>query len=122
MDLKELRDKQAEIATQARAKFEEITDDTPSERAAEIEGEFDRMMADHDGLEAKAERLEKLAAVERAIERPRTPAARGADGDAPAVDEGKGPSYREAFHAYIRAEGNLGAMAAEERCRFDKWL
>ena len=115
MSIKELRDKQAEIATQARAKFDEIKDDTKAERAAEIETEFDAMMADHDTIGAKVERLEKLEAAERALEAPTGPAARGANAEAAAVDTGAGPTYREAFHAYMRAEGNLGVMNAEDR-------
>ena len=34
MSIKELRDKQAEIATQARAKYDEIKDDTKAETNA----------------------------------------------------------------------------------------
>ena len=69
--IKELREQQARIATNARAKFEEIKDDTPEARAKEIEGEFDRMMAEHDAIGARAERLAKLESAE----------ARAAEGD-----------------------------------------
>lgn len=112
--IKSLREEQARIATNARAKFDEITDDTPEERQAEIEREFDAMMAEHDKIGAKAERLAKLEAVERSMSDadPRRPEA---NGEARGVDEGNVPSYREAFHAYLRAQGNLGAMSSEDR-------
>jgi hypothetical protein len=54
--LKELREKQARIAANARAKFDEIKDDTPAERAAEIEREFDAMMAEHDAIGERVKR------------------------------------------------------------------
>lgn len=113
-EIKELREKMANIATQARAKFDEINDDTTEERAGEIEREFDAMMADHDKLAAKVERLERLAKAEAAINRadPRRPQD---EGEARGVDGGEGPTYREAFHAYLRAQGNTGALHPEER-------
>jgi hypothetical protein len=40
-DIKTLRETMANIATEARSKLSEVTDDTPEERAAEIEREFD---------------------------------------------------------------------------------
>lgn len=109
--VKELREQQARIATNARAKFDEIKDDTPAERAAEIEREFDAMMAEHDKLGDKAERLEKLEAAERA-------ATGGRDGRRPEGSnaqhgaEGRGregePTYREAFAAHLRALAEPG--------------
>jgi len=36
-DIKDLREKMAKLATEARAKLSEITDETPEERAGEIE-------------------------------------------------------------------------------------
>ena len=113
--IKELREKQARIATNARAKFDEIKDDTPAERAAEIEREFDAMMAEHDSIGTKIERLQKLEQAERALDRgdDRRPA--GSDVNARGQDQGERISYREAFREYLRAEGNVGAMDAEAR-------
>lgn len=117
--IKELREQMARIATNARAKFEEITDKTPEDRAAEIEREFDAMMADHDKLAEKVERLSKL---EEAEGRARDAADRQAAAKRPAeggegrgVDDGDKPTYRNAFHSYLRSMGNVGAMSAEER-------
>jgi HK97 family phage major capsid protein len=116
--IKELREQQARIATNARAKFDEIKDDTPEDRAAEIEREFDAMMADHDAIGGKIERLEKLEKAERELEArnnapdPRRPNGEGA---ARGVDAGEMPDYRTAFHQYLRAQGNVGAMDPDSR-------
>ena len=40
----------AKIATEARSKLNEVTDEKPEEPAAEIEREFDVMMSDNDKL------------------------------------------------------------------------
>ena len=103
IQLKELREEQARIATNARAKFDEIKDDTSEERAQEIEREFDAMMADHDKLNSKAERLEKLDTIERQMNE--------ADSRRPSGKaEGRGvadedlPTYREAFAEMLRSK------------------
>lgn len=64
MTLEEIRAKQAGIVAAARAKLDEIKDDTTAEVAAEITAEHDRAMADYDSLEARAVRQEKLDARE----------------------------------------------------------
>lgn len=64
MTLEEIRAKQAGIVAAARAKLDEIKDDTTAEAAAEITAEHDRAMADYDSLEARAVRQEKLDARE----------------------------------------------------------
>lgn len=125
IEVKVLREKMANIATEAQAKFSEITDDTPEDRAAEIEREFDAMMAEHDKLEARAERAKKLEdaqkraleAVDRAKEderkakRPEYEPRTSEDGDV---------TYRSAFHAYLRAQGQRGEMTPEERAVLDR--
>lgn len=115
MTLKELRGKMARIAANARAKFDEITPDTPEERAAEIEREFDAMMAEHDQLAQTVERQERLEAAEARSNGadPRRPGAEGeARGGAP---EGDGPTYRDAFHAMLRAGGVAADLDADMR-------
>lgn len=113
--IKELREQMARIATEARAKFNEITDKTDEARAAEIEREFDAMMAEHDKLQERAERMQKLEKAEAALRSgdPRRPV--GSDGEQRGVDEGKPIQYREAFHAYLRSMGNTGMLSPEER-------
>ncbi|WP_424967331.1 phage major capsid protein [Dinoroseobacter sp. S375] len=113
--LKELHEQQARIATNARAKFEEITDETPEERAAEIEREYDAMMADYDKLGAKAERLKRLEDAEKALDAPDPRAVRGEDVSARAVDDGKPMDYRDAFQAFLRNGASLGGLEPEAR-------
>ena len=62
----------ANIATEARSKLNEVTDETPEERAAEIEREFDTIMSDHDELQACTQREERAAKALAAIEEPVT--------------------------------------------------
>lgn len=119
--VKELREQQARIATEARAKFDEITDDTPAERAAEIEREFDAMMADHDKIGDRADRAEKLERAERAMGEERDRQSREErDARRPGYDQGEARpggdmTYRQAFHDYLRNQGNTGAMNPEAR-------
>lgn len=106
-DIKELREKMARIATEARAKLAEVTDATPEARAAEIEREFDAMMADHDKLSARVERMEKAEKALRAgqeidIEKRPTFEQRSA----PAVDAGLVMDYRAAFAEMVAAGGD----------------
>lgn len=106
-DIKDLREKMARIATEARSKLSDVTDETPEDRAAEIEREFDAMMADHDKLAAKVERLEKVEAALRAgeaVDFSRRPQAEA--GSAPAVDAGFQMDYRAAFAEMIAAGGD----------------
>ena len=58
----------AKVATEARSKLNEVTDETPEERAAEIEREFDAMMSDHDKLQARIQREERAAKALAATE------------------------------------------------------
>lgn len=119
--IKELREQQARIATNARAKFDEITDDTPAERAAEIEAEFDAMMVDHDKIGARADRAEKLERAEKAMTEERDRQQReDRDARRPGVDpaearNGGDVDYRSAFHDYLRNQGQVGAMSPEAR-------
>jgi HK97 family phage major capsid protein len=113
MLIKELREKMARIATNARAKLNEIKDDTPAERAAEIEREFDTMMAEHDQIEARCARLEKLEKAERSANAadPRRP--RGDDGEQRGDDPGNTIEYRTVFAKAMC--GGLDDLTPEER-------
>lgn len=113
MLIKELREKMARIATNARAKLNEIKDDTPAERAAEIEREFDAMMAEHDQIEARCTRLERVEKAERSGDRadPRRP--RGEDGDQRGDDPGNTIEYRTVFAKAIC--GGYEDLTPEER-------
>lgn len=111
--VKELREQQARIATNARAKFDEITANTPAERAAEIEREFDVMMADHDSLGAKIVRAQKLEEIEGRAHQGDPRAPRGRDSETPPGDQGKVTEYREIFSRWMH-EG-AEALSGEER-------
>jgi HK97 family phage major capsid protein len=106
-DLKTLREQMANIATEARAKLSEVTDATDETRAADVEREFDAMMADHDKLSARADRMEKVEKALRAgeaVDFDKRPSFEGRS--APAVDEGFKMDYRSAFAEMIAAGGD----------------
>jgi HK97 family phage major capsid protein len=111
--IKELREKQARIATNARAKFEEIKDDTPAERAAEIEREFDAMMAEYDKIGETVERLQKLEDAEKRMNAadPRRP--KGDDGEQRGAGDGAAPEYKDVFAKAIRF--GAASLSTEER-------
>ena len=111
----ELRESMARIATNARAKLDEVSDNTHEDRAAEIEREFDAMMADHDQLGQRAERMEKAdAAIARSEEIDYSKRPQFEDRSAPAVDNGVSISYRNAFCEMI-ASGGVANMGLEAR-------
>lgn len=79
----ELRRAQRDLAAQARDKFDEITDSTTAKKAAEIEAEFDDLMAEHDRLGRKIRALEA-----EDLSDPNWP--KGEDTSAPGADDGMG--------------------------------
>jgi HK97 family phage major capsid protein len=109
--LKDIREKQAKLIADARAKIEEIKTDTPAERAAELRSASDKMMDEFDRLEALAKAEERLAAREAELERgdPRRP-----KGEDTAVEpDGKAEEARvKAFRSYLR--GGERGLSAEE--------
>jgi HK97 family phage major capsid protein len=114
-EVKDLREKMAKIATEARAKMSEVSDKTDEARAAEVEREFDAMMAEHDRLAGVAERMQKAEAALRSaqdIDVSRRPVAEARQ--APAVDEGFKVDYRQAFYTMI-ANGGLDGLDSEVR-------
>lgn len=122
--IKELREQQARIATNARAKFDEIKDDTKEDRAAEIEREFDAMMADHDKIGARIDRLEKLEKIERkGAEAAEAEERAGREAKRPGYDGGQAKTgdngedhkaiYRRAFGKWVN--GYSDDLTQEER-------
>jgi HK97 family phage major capsid protein len=112
-NIRELREQQARIATNARAKLEEINDNTDEARAKEVESEFDQMMAEYDAIDARIGREEKMAEAEARANRgdPRRP---GGHGEARgAADEEKSPEYKEVFAKAVRF--GVPSLEAEER-------
>jgi len=105
MTIKELREKQAKLVADARAKLDEIKDDTPEARVKEIEAEYDRVMADYDKLEERAKREEELAKREAALEEPADPERRPVGENRTLTPEQiKEADERkaEAFRSYLR--------------------
>lgn len=114
--IKELREQQARILATARSKFDEITDSTPAERAAEIEREHDAAMAEHDGIGKKIERLSRMEAAERALQSGDDRRPQGADSRADGQQrDDAAVTYRDAFHAMLRAGGDHSELTAEQR-------
>jgi HK97 family phage major capsid protein len=111
--IREMREQQARIATNARAKLDEIKDDTPEDRAAEIEREFDAMMADYDKLGEKIERQQRLEDAEARGDAgdPRRP--RGDNGEARGGSDDNPPEYKDVFDKAIRF--GAGSLTSEER-------
>lgn len=124
--LKELREKQQKLVADARAKMDEIKDDTPEPRAKEIEAEYDRMMAEYDRLDGEAKTLEQRldraqqlsdreASLEESRSRPDPRRPTGGDIMLPNGPEAKeiADQRREAFVAYLRY-GTSG-LTSEQR-------
>ena len=112
-NLTELREQQARLATNARAKLEEISEDTPAERAREIETEFDNMMAEYDSIDERLQREERLSSVEDRLAQPesRRPVPPDSRGSADVGE--KAPDYREVFEKALR--WGVGSLGEEER-------
>ena len=106
-DIKTLRETMANIATEARSKLSEITDETTETRASEIEREFDAMMAETDKLQGRIDREERAAALMSKLEQPDTSKIPAVEArTAPAVDNGLTMDYRTAFAEMISAGGD----------------
>lgn len=115
--LRELRERQMRLVTEARERLELINSTTDETRARELDAAHDAAMAEHDRLQAQIEREEKLLELEkrqeeqRAKQRPLrdTPAA-------PGVDDPTGGSieYRSVF-AKVVCGVSPSDLSAEER-------
>ena len=110
-DLKTIREQVAKLATEARDKLNEVDENTTEERSLEIEREFDAMMSETEKLEARADREEKLEALQAKMAEPDTSKIPAIEGrDTPAVDAGLGMDYRHAFFEYVNAgESNISS-------------
>jgi HK97 family phage major capsid protein len=119
--LTQLQEKRGELLTQARAALEEIKTNTDPARATELEQRHDTIMVDFDKLEANIKREERVAAAEKSLEERQRQQAR--DGrpphekvnDAPGGGDGGEITYRDAFYAYIRSQGQEGMLEPEVR-------
>ena len=114
--IKELRERQATVLTEARERLDLITKNTDESRAAELEASHDAAMAEHDRLEGLITRAERTETAERRVDELRAKQ-RPIPGDSqgPAADGGDAPDYRSAFWDMIRNGGNVQDMAPEMR-------
>lgn len=116
MTPKEMREKRANLITEARGLRTEIeATGTTEARAAELETRFDAMIAEAEGLAAKADKEERLAQLESGLSdgdprRPNGHEGRGAGDPAPVSVE-----YREAFSQFMGVGGDVHALAPEVR-------
>lgn len=88
MTLKEMREKQAKLVTEARTALDEITKNTDESRSAELEKRHDDIMKEYDDLAKLITREERMALAEAAAEEIRAAnRPTGADGEARADGE-----------------------------------
>lgn len=109
-EIKKQRERMAELATGARAELDKITEKTSEAEAKEIEDRFDSMMADHDKIQKRLEREEKIAAAEKRAVESNRPGRE--DGEDRGLEE-KLPEYREVFAKAICGQTEM--MTPEER-------
>ncbi|MBZ9873483.1 phage major capsid protein [Mesorhizobium sp. BR1-1-9] len=111
----ELRAKQATLVAEARERLDQIGAATDTARAAELEVQHDAAMAEYDKLEARIEREEKLAGLEKRAEELRgkqRPISR--DSEARGQDDGQTIEYRHVFAKMVCGVAP-DELSAEER-------
>lgn len=115
--IKELREKQATIVTEARERLDQINAATDEARAKELETAHDAAMAEHDRLETQIEREERLASLEKRSEEERAkkrPVSTN-DGEGRGQDEGDKLEYRHVFHKFLAGGADPMELSSEER-------
>lgn len=115
--IKELREKQATIVTEARERLDQINAATDEARAKELETAHDAAMAEHDRLEKQIEREERLASLEKRSEEERAkkrPVSIN-DGEGRGQDEGDKLEYRHVFHKFLAGGADPMELSSEER-------
>lgn len=122
MNLTQLQQKLGELRKQATDALDEIRANTDDSRTAELEARHDTIMAEYDRVDASIQRELRHADIEARFEqrqqhqREQRRPGYGSQDSAPGSDVGQGGiTYRDAFYAYIRAEGQIGALSQEER-------
>lgn len=112
----ELREKQAKLVAEARELIDQIDDDTDEARAKELEASYDKAMAEHDKIEARIEKEERLAQAEKAMDAPdpRRPNAgtRDADPKKPGLEDND-ETRAQVFKRWV--QHGMEALGHEER-------
>lgn len=114
MNIKELREKQARITSEARERLDLIGKETDEARASELEASHDKAMAEFDKIEAQIQRAMKLEEAEARMNAGDPRAPRGGDGEQRGVDEGVTVEYRQVF-AKIVCGASPSDLEPEER-------
>ncbi len=112
--LKDLRQRQEQIVTEARERLDQISAATDEGRAAELESQHDAAMAEHDRLEKQVIREENVVRLEQRAEEARS-RLRPVAGDIEARGQDDGPQieYRTVFAKVLC--GMSDELSAEER-------
>lgn len=112
--IRELLDKRARKITEARACIDQIKDDTPEERAADLQRQFEGFMKEANELQKRADALRALEEAEASLDQGDSRRPNG-DGEHRNQQPGKPMEYREAFHEFLLTGGDIHAMAPEAR-------
>ncbi len=122
MTLRELQEQRGQLLAAARERFDQINANTDESRAAELEAQHDAAMAELDALDATIERQQRMdAAQQRQQEfeensrRAQRNALAPGDGQQGGQGDAEVVTYREAFHAMLRAGGLPSEMDPEHR-------
>jgi len=112
--LKELRERQAQVVSEARERLDLVTANTDESRAAELEASHDKAMAEYDKLDGMITRAERTEAAERRAEEVRA-RQRPIPGDGESRgDQGAAVEYRKVF-AKVVCGVQVGDLEPEER-------
>ncbi|WP_291732327.1 phage major capsid protein [Leisingera sp. F5] len=116
MTPKEMRAKRANLITEARGLRTEIdAEGTTEARGAELETRFKAMITEAEGLETRAQDVERLEALEASQSAGDSRRPNGGEGRSAAGGEPDAVSYRAAFHQWLGAAGEAHLLAPEVR-------
>lgn len=118
--LRELQEQRAGLVAGARERLDQINANTDEARAAELTTQHDAAMAELDRLDASIARTERVERAELEENERRERDMRNRRPINPVGQTGAGAgngeiTYRDAFHAYMRAQGQVALMSGEER-------
>lgn len=125
MNLTELQQRLGELRQQATDALDEIRANTDDARTAELESRHDTIMAEYDRVDASIQREQRhealIGRIEERSQQLREQRRPGTSGEQRGEQNGaEGLTYRDAFYAYIRAEGQVGALSGEERAALQR--
>lgn len=114
-EIRKQREKMAELATEARAELDKVTDKTTEAEAKEMEARFDAAMSEHDKIGKQVEREERLAKAEAMANAgdPRRPQGENAEARAQAETSSQVADYKEVFSKAVRF--GVSELDKEER-------